>query len=161
MKFEVGKLYKVTKTTRKGNVIKITKDLGGDRYKYETVISEHDDLQKSFVNGSFFADCLKPMNECIVVYQKGSTVIALNKVTGEKGVAKCSPDDEFNFETGAKLAFERLTRTNISEPDNEFGAMASALKGMVTAFEESGFTRPEAIRIALGLANGKSNTEEN
>ena len=35
MKFEVGKLYKVTKTTRKGNVIKITEDLGYGEYKYD------------------------------------------------------------------------------------------------------------------------------
>lgn len=44
----------------------------------------------------------------IVIYQKGKEVIALDKNTGKKGIAKCSPDDKFDFETGAKLAFERL-----------------------------------------------------
>lgn len=161
MKFKVGKLYKVAGTTRKGNVIKITKDLGDGEYKYEVVSGKEEDLVRSFVSGSAFADSLKPIEECIVIYSKYNDVIALDKSTGRKGIAKCSPEDEFDFGIGAKLAFERLTRTNISEPDNEFGAMASALKGMVTAFEESGFTRPEAIRIALGLANGKSNTEGN
>ena len=29
-------------------------------------------------------------------------------MTGEKAVAKCHPDDEFDFNIGAKLAFERL-----------------------------------------------------
>lgn len=159
MKFKIGKLYKVTGTTRKGNVIKITKDLGDGEYKYEVVSEKKEDLVGSFVSGSAFADFLKPIEECIVIYRKYNDVIALDKSTGRKGIAKCSP--EFDFGIGAKLAFERLTRTNISEPDNEFGAMASALKGMVTAFEESGFTRPEAIRIALGLTNGKSNTEGN
>lgn len=47
-------------------------------------------------------------NECIVIYRKDSDVIALDKRTGRKAVAKCSPDDEFNFNIGAKLAFERL-----------------------------------------------------
>jgi len=49
-------------------------------------------------------------DETIVIYRKGNKVIALDKSTGKKAVAKCSPDDEFNFKTGAKLAFERLTR---------------------------------------------------
>nr|DAQ38126.1 MAG TPA: hypothetical protein [Caudoviricetes sp.] len=47
-------------------------------------------------------------NECIVIYRKDSDVIALDKRTGEKSIAKCSPDDEFDFNIGAKLAFERL-----------------------------------------------------
>ncbi len=47
-------------------------------------------------------------NECIVIYRKDSDVIALDKRTGEKAIAKCSPDDEFDFNVGAKLAFGRL-----------------------------------------------------
>lgn len=47
-------------------------------------------------------------NECIVIYRKGQEVIALDKATGKKAVAKCSPDDEFDFNIGSKLAFERL-----------------------------------------------------
>ncbi len=35
-------------------------------------------------------------------------MIALDKRTGEKAIAKCSPEDEFDFEVGAKLAFDRL-----------------------------------------------------
>ena len=161
MKFEVGKLYKVTKTTTKGNVIKITEDFGDGEYKYEVVTNVKEDLFGSFVSGSAFADSLKPVKECIVIYRKYNDVIALDRSTGRKGIAKCSPEDKFDFGIGAKLAFERLTRTNIVEPDNEFVAMASVFKGMVTALEESGFTRPEAIRIALGLANGKSDAEGN
>lgn len=152
MKIEVGKRYKYYKT-----IIEIT-EKAGKRY-YFNVVKGSDDGLLFFDENSRYAEELVPVNECIVVYRKDSKVIALDKTTGKTGIAKCSPDDEFNFETGAKLAFERLTGKNISEPDNEFGAMASALKGMVTAFEESGFTRPEAIRITLGLANGKSDTE--
>lgn len=47
-------------------------------------------------------------NEAIVIYRKGREVIALDKATGNKAIAKCSPEDEFDFNIGSKLAFERL-----------------------------------------------------
>ena len=47
-------------------------------------------------------------NESIVIYRNGDEVIALDKNTGKKGVAKCSPEDAFDFNVGAKIAFERL-----------------------------------------------------
>ena len=50
-------------------------------------------------------------NECIVIYRKENQVIAHNKATGEKAIAKCSPEDTFDFNIGAKLAFERLMTT--------------------------------------------------
>lgn len=53
----------------------------------------------------------------IVIYHKGGKVIALDKNTGKKGVAKCSPDDKFDFYVGAKLAFDRLMEP---DPDPRF-----------------------------------------
>lgn len=47
-------------------------------------------------------------NETIVIYRKDREVIALDKRTGKKAIAKCSPKDKFDFELGARLAFERL-----------------------------------------------------
>lgn len=47
-------------------------------------------------------------NETIVIYRKDREVIALNKRTGKRAVAKCNPKDKFDFELGARLAFERL-----------------------------------------------------
>lgn len=53
--------------------------------------------------------CLKrAADETIVLYRKNNRVIALNKSTGEKAEAICSPTDTFDFRTGAKLAFDRL-----------------------------------------------------
>ena len=46
--------------------------------------------------------------DSIIIYRDGRKVIAEDKNTGKKGVAKCNPSDEFNFYTGAKLALERL-----------------------------------------------------
>lgn len=47
-------------------------------------------------------------DEQIIIYRKDDEVIALDKSSGVKGVAKCSPEDKFDFKIGAKLAFERL-----------------------------------------------------
>lgn len=53
-------------------------------------------------------DLVKTQNETIVIYRKDNKVIALDKSTGERAEAKCNPADEFDFRTGAKLAFNRL-----------------------------------------------------
>lgn len=45
------------------------------------------------------------------IYSDGKTTTAMlkdGKVTVRQAIAKCSPDDEFSLETGAKLALERL-----------------------------------------------------
>ena len=46
--------------------------------------------------------------ETIVIYRDGQQVIAFNKKTKEKAVAKCNPSDKFDFKIGAGLAFDRL-----------------------------------------------------
>ncbi|MBR5289619.1 MAG: hypothetical protein IKU28_01350 [Erysipelotrichaceae bacterium] len=51
---------------------------------------------------------VEPFDETIVIYRNGDQVIALDKRTGERGVAKCSSDDIFDFDYGAELAFKRL-----------------------------------------------------
>lgn len=58
---------------------------------------------------------LKENKETIVIYRNGSETIALEKNTGRKAVAKCSADDTYNFEIGAKLALERLFPETVRE----------------------------------------------
>lgn len=58
---------------------------------------------------SFRETDLEPVNETIVIYSKEREVIALDKTTGDKAIARCNPADEYDFHIGAKLAFERLT----------------------------------------------------
>ena len=48
-------------------------------------------------------------NECIVMYRKDNQVIALDKTIGKKAIAKCSPEDEFDFYAGCRIGFDRLT----------------------------------------------------
>lgn len=50
----------------------------------------------------------KKNNETIVIYRDDNKVTALDKSTGKKAIARCNPADEFDFYTGAKLAFSRL-----------------------------------------------------
>lgn len=44
----------------------------------------------------------------ILITRKGRVVTAENKNTGEKAIATCSPDDTFDFGTGAMIAVARL-----------------------------------------------------
>ena len=56
----------------------------------------------------FNDNMLEDVENTIVIYAKGNEVIAINKSTGETGKAVCAPEDEFDFKTGADLAYDRL-----------------------------------------------------
>lgn len=62
-------------------------------------------------------DLVKTQNETIVIYRNDNKVVALDKSTGDKAEANCNPADEFDFRTGAKLAFNRLMGED-AKPDN-------------------------------------------
>lgn len=62
-------------------------------------------------------DLVKHQNETIVIYRNDNKVVALDKTTGKKAEAKCNPADEFDFRTGAKLAFNRLIGED-AKPDD-------------------------------------------
>lgn len=127
MKFEVGKMYRVGgDCVETGNVIEITGKydrLGTMRYAYSTVSGKR--VWKNvgfFDDGSIFSKSLVPVvqyekpeilpkEQKIVVVQDKSRVIASLYEGGKKvaaGVAKCSPEDIFDFSTGARIAFDRL-----------------------------------------------------
>ena len=92
---------------------------------------------------------VEKINNSIVIYQKENQTIALNKETGEKAVARCHPDDEFDFEIGAKLAFQRLLG---SDEDASIDQSTKAFKKVANSFIAEGFTRKEAIDITIRLA---------
>ena len=158
MEFKIGKLYKVKNGVREGNIIRITShDISKSHYGYETVREVSKDTLNNFHVYSSFATYLEPVNECIVIYHKGNEVIALNKIDGSKAVAKCHPDDDFDFMVGAKLAFQRLVGEETVEPDNNLSEVAKAFRLLVNALLKEGFTSTEAIRIAIGIATSKTN----
>lgn len=59
----------------------------------------------------------KAKQETIVIYRNDNKVVALDKSTGKKAEAKCNPSDEFDFRTGAKLAFNRLMGEDVKPDD--------------------------------------------
>lgn len=90
-------------------------------------------------------------NETIVIYRKDNEIIAINKITGKTATAKCSPDDDFDFETGAKLAFRRLMRDKqrpkfkigdrvigTAEASKHYGVTKQGWKGRITNIRSDG-----------------------
>lgn len=67
---------------------------------------------------------LKKVPETIVIYRKDDkTVVAVDKSAGKEAVAKCNPEDEFDFNVGAKIAFERLVGGDKKEDKKEDSAI--------------------------------------
>lgn len=115
-KFKVGERYTSKLFVDKGAVIEITK-ISGDVVSYKDIAGRTYSV-KNFEIGSLFSDMLKKVgSETIVIYRNDNKVIAPDKSTGEKAEAKCNPADEFDFRTGAKLAFNRLMGEDV-KPDN-------------------------------------------
>lgn len=117
-KFKVGERYTSELFIDKGAVIEIT-GINGDVVSYKNIVGRTFVISgKTFEIGSMLSDMLKKVrSETIVIYRNDNKVIALDKSTGEKAEANCNPADEFDFRTGAKLAFNRLMGED-AKPDN-------------------------------------------
>lgn len=89
-----------------GKVVKIKYTPSSARGIYVVHDSKND------CNWIFRDDDLEPLNETIVIYRKDCEVIAVDKTTGDKAIARCNPADEYDFHIGAKLAFDRLMNGN-------------------------------------------------
>lgn len=114
-KFKVGDRYKSGYFADNDATIEITEISGGTVF-YKDVVGESIGL-KHFQIGSIFSAALEKVDTTIVIYRNDNKVVALDKSTGEKAEANCNPADEFDFRTGAKLAFNRLMGED-AKPDN-------------------------------------------
>ena len=114
-KFKVGDRYKSGYFADNDAVIEITEISGGTVF-YKDVVGESIGL-KHFQIGSIFSAALEKVDTTIVIYRNDNKVVALDKSTGEKAEANCNPADEFDFRTGAKLAFNRLMGEDV-KPDS-------------------------------------------
>ena len=114
-KFKVGERYKSGYFADNDAVIEITEISGGTVF-YKDVVGESIGL-KHFQIGSIFSAALEKVDTTIVIYRNDNKVVELDKSTGEKAEANCNPADEFDFRTGAKLAFNRLMGED-AKPDN-------------------------------------------
>lgn len=91
--------------------------------------------------------------EKIIIYRNGAEVVAKNTATGKTGVAKCNPADEFDFNTGAKLAFERLTNPKPEKPKYYSGKVVC-----VSAFSDF-FTKGKVYEIKDGVGKDDEGTQ--
>ena len=86
----------------------------GVKCKVICTCDDDDDIKIKVMEGVFKGHVYCVSSECFDLAQCDEITITRygNKVIAKYGkkisVAKCNPKDEFNFETGAKLAFERL-----------------------------------------------------
>lgn len=68
---------------------------------------------------AFDIDMIEPIEpEQIIITRYGQKVVA--KLGKKVGIAKCSPEDKFDFNVGAKLAFERLMGAEKLNAKEEF-----------------------------------------
>lgn len=126
-KFKVGDIVKVKKNAVILNIRTLgecgtVKKLLTDNYysvEFDKFVGGHD--CKGFAKYGYGWNCaedaldlVKHQNETIVIYRNDNKVVALDKSTGEKAEAKCNPADEFDFRTGAKLAFNRLMGEDVN-----------------------------------------------
>lgn len=115
-KFKVGERYKSRMIIDNAAVIEIT-EINGDFVSYKDVERETSG-RKMFEIGSIFSNNLEKVgSETIVIYRNDNKVVALDKTTGKKAEANCNPADEFDFRTGAKLAFNRLMGEDVKPDD--------------------------------------------
>jgi len=115
-RFKVGDLVKVKKEIKHVNTGKVLWMGCMDEYKGKTT-----KVTKVDTDGTYHLDgCWtwwfddewleKVENKVLIMVDEKDPrkVVARNTVTGEKAEAKCAPDDTFDFNKGAKLAFDRL-----------------------------------------------------
>lgn len=81
----------------------------GDDDKIGVWETLEEEIEHGFIVDPACFDLVKPGNpEGIVIYRDGQEVIAKDTQTGKTAKATCSPENEFDFGIGAKLALDRL-----------------------------------------------------
>ena len=89
--------------------------------------------------------------EKIVIYRDGRKVIALDKRTGEKAEARCNPSDTFDFNIGARIAFDRLIPNKEPASPESKGFTGRAVFKGAKAYYDIDFT----IGRIYSFSNGK------
>ena len=96
------------------------------------------------------------VKQSIVIYRRDRSVFALDKSTGKKAEAKCSPEDAFDFYTGAKIAFDRLTKDDtafklgdilVALPSAPYVITKNGWVGKVVELEDNGYITLRGLGI--------------
>lgn len=104
-----------------GGSIKIPQSFVPEMRKYcgkvMTIASNRYDcysLKEDLDGWAFSEEMFEPVEETpefangVHIYRDGRKVVAIDKQTGNVGIAYCAPEDKFDFCTGAELALARL-----------------------------------------------------
>lgn len=125
-KFKVGDRVVEKINQKKGIVVDFSKNYDNVLVKFGGWNEGHDgrgytESGKTYYGKHCWYFCEEQLeiikDETIVIYRKDNKVVALDKSTGKKAEAKCNPADEFDFRTGAKLAFSRLMGEDVKTDD--------------------------------------------
>lgn len=125
-KFKVGDRVVEKINQKKGIVVDFSKDYDNVLVKFGGWNEGHDgrgytESGKTYYGKHCWYFCEEQLeiikDETIVIYRKDNKVVALDKSTGKKAEAKCNPADEFDFRTGANLAFNRLMGEDVKPDD--------------------------------------------
>ena len=119
-KFKVGDKVLVTNDEKELIHVGCPRFYAGQKGEVARCESGANDALIRFSDGKCWWLYLKSLKnispEKIIIYRNGAEVVAKNTLTCKTGVAKCNPADEFDFETGAKLAFDRLINPEPEKP---------------------------------------------
>lgn len=99
---------------------------------------------------SYTEDWLEPApDESIVICRNGQEVTAYDEVNKRKGVAKCHPKDEFDFQYGARLALQRLMENRAKANEGFFTGKAVCVKPDIL----SGLTAGKVYEFVNGYSH--------
>lgn len=119
-KFKVGDKVRILDGSKIKNYAGTWSEVGMRKY-----VGQTDEINKVYENGySLKGNCYTwderglELDEKIVIERHGNKVVA--KYGSKVGVARCSPEDEFDFKIGADIAFSRLIGCDYRLADDEF-----------------------------------------
>ena len=139
-KFNVGERYKVGDESllEAGNIIEIT-CVDTDRVYYKTIVAvDGGKVRDGFDARSEFAKNLIPYakeNKKIIIIRDGQNVTArkyVNEQLVNSAVARCAPEDTFDFDTGARIAVHRLLNIEEVSQENSTNIFDSMTFGQAT-----------------------------
>lgn len=121
--FKVGDKIKVVKNLTEG----IGKDAYiGKVFTIQSVLWMENDKGRRYGIGQTYVvygkEIIPADLQKILITTDGKTTLARLYEGGKvikSAEAKCGPDDTYSFDTGAKLAFERLTQPEVKRPEKE------------------------------------------
>lgn len=159
MKYKIGdkvRIHNVTdhRSDYNGTVATIRAINPNGKTTYKPNIT-HYGVKEENIHYVFWEDELVPVNtRKIVITSDGVETLARlydgNKVI-KTATAKCSPDDTFDFEAGARIAFDRLNESPLTKPKYYNGKVVCVSNEYKPYRAFGGFTVGKVYAITDGI----------